>query len=70
MRRLSVLVFTLAGCTLPFDDFEPVPDAAVDGAIKDASTDSATTDAAADACTCVRFGGGKCRQWNPPGCMP
>ncbi|MGZ3424727.1 MAG: hypothetical protein ACXVEE_43115 [Polyangiales bacterium] len=68
MRRLSVLVFTLAGCTLPFDDFKPVPDAAVDGAIKDAASTDSATDAGSDACTCARFAGGKCREWNPPNC--
>jgi hypothetical protein len=71
MRALVLLVsLTAAGCSLPFDDFTPLPgDAAVDSSVVDAKADTAQPDVATDACTCVKMVGGKCREWSPPGCM-
>jgi hypothetical protein len=71
MRWLCLLVVPIAGCSLPFDDFTPT---AGDGGVsdsaaaKDAALDSVAADSAGDACTCTKFAGGKCREWNPPGC--
>jgi hypothetical protein len=72
LRSLVALVVLTGavGCSLPFDDFTPLPgDAATDSAIQDAKVDSAKADAASDGCVCVKYAGGKCREYSPPGCM-
>lgn len=64
------LVVSAAGCSLPFDDFAPASgDAAIDSSIDAAATDSAKPDSASDGCVCVKYAGGKCREYSPPGCM-
>jgi hypothetical protein len=46
---------------------DAAPDVAEDTATP--PPDSAPpADAASDTCTCVKYAGPKCKEWNPPGC--
>ena len=84
LRRIATptgLGIALVGCSLPVDEFQPPSNTGSlvgntdGGTTDDAANDAgdAATDAhplSADAgCTCVKTnGGGKCREWSPPGC--
>jgi hypothetical protein len=54
---------TLADTTID-EDTEPADTYAADTYVEE----DTANDAPADTCACVKYTGGKCREWSPPGC--